>query len=219
MLNFRTDPGLLQPYVPAGTELDFRDGETYISIVGFLFQKTRLLGFPVPFHRKFEEVNLRFYVRRLAGKKWRRGVCFLREIAPKPAVSFVARRLYGERYITLPMKHRIEPELFEYGWKNRGRWNQLQVQTTGEPVPLPPGFLEEFIAEHYWGYTSLPGGGSMEYRVSHPPWKIRKPTSAGLDCDVKTTYGSPFMETLSGDPESSFVADGSEVAVYRGTRI
>jgi uncharacterized protein YqjF (DUF2071 family) len=36
-----------------------------VSLVGFLFQNTRLRSIPIPFHRIFEEVNLRFYVRHI----------------------------------------------------------------------------------------------------------------------------------------------------------
>ncbi len=66
MLSYEIDPELLQPLVPRGTDLDTWQGRTYVSVVGFLFLRTRVLGIPVPFHRNFEEVNLRFYVRRLA---------------------------------------------------------------------------------------------------------------------------------------------------------
>src|SRR5205085_6664081 len=64
MLNWKIEPAILEPLVPRGCELDFHDGKTFISLVGFLFLDTRVLGVPVPLHRNFEEVNLRFYVRR-----------------------------------------------------------------------------------------------------------------------------------------------------------
>src|SRR5687768_2327991 len=72
MLNWEIDPAVLEPLVPQGTELDFHDGKTYVSMVGFLFLDTRVLGWPVPLHRNFEEVNLRFYLRRVAGDEIRR---------------------------------------------------------------------------------------------------------------------------------------------------
>jgi uncharacterized protein YqjF (DUF2071 family) len=58
MLNYIIDPALLKPLVPAGTELDFWGGQTYVSMVGFLFLNTRVRGIPIPFHRNFEEINL-----------------------------------------------------------------------------------------------------------------------------------------------------------------
>ena len=67
MLNYEIEPAVLAPFVPQGTELDSFDGKTFVSIVAFLFLDTRIGGIPIPFHRNFEEVNLRFYVRRKSG--------------------------------------------------------------------------------------------------------------------------------------------------------
>ncbi|MES2569397.1 MAG: DUF2071 domain-containing protein, partial [Verrucomicrobiota bacterium] len=104
MLNFATDPALLRPLVPAGTELDEFGGTTYLSVVGFLFLKTRVLGAGFPFHRDFEEVNLRFYVRRKVGGEWRRGVVFIREMVPRQIIALIARVVFGEPYSALPMR-------------------------------------------------------------------------------------------------------------------
>jgi uncharacterized protein len=108
MLNYVVDPRLITPLVPAETEIDFENGETFLSVVGFLFFDTRLLGLPIPLHRDFEEVNLRFYVRRKSADTWRRGVVFIRELVPRRAIALVARTFYGENYVALPMKHEIE---------------------------------------------------------------------------------------------------------------
>jgi hypothetical protein len=108
MLNYVVDPRLLAPLVPPATEIDFENGETFLSVVGFLFLDTRLLGLPIPLHRDFEEVNLRFYVRRKSADTWRRGVVFIRELVPRRAIALIARTCYGENYIALPMKHDIE---------------------------------------------------------------------------------------------------------------
>ena len=53
MLNYSIDPVLLEPFVPSGTELDSFEGTTYVSIVGFLFLKARVLGVRIPFHYDF----------------------------------------------------------------------------------------------------------------------------------------------------------------------
>src|SRR5438270_13474604 len=103
MLNYRVDPTLLIPLIPSGLELDFFQSETYISIVGLLFLDTRVLTIAFPCHRDFEEVNLRFYVRRRSADTWRGGVCFVREIVPEQAVSLLAQLCYGVRYVALPM--------------------------------------------------------------------------------------------------------------------
>src|SRR5436190_624820 len=153
MLNFAVDPEVLQPLVPAGTELDFHDGQTFLSVVGFLFLDTRVIGLPIPMHRDFEEVNLRFYVRRKSVDQWRRGVAFIRELVPRPAIAIVARTFYGEPYLSVPMRHLLEEREgrihVEYQWRRGKRWENLSVTGLGDPRISAPGSHEEFITEHY----------------------------------------------------------------------
>ena len=218
MLNYVVDPALVEPLVPGGTEIDHENGETFVSIVGFLFLDTRLLGFPIPLHRDFEEVNLRFYVRRKSADTWRRGVVFVRELVPRRAIALVARAFYGERYAALPMKHNIEHVdarlNVEYSWRRGKRWEFLKISASGEPESIPVGSHAEFITEHYWGFTCL-GDGCSEYRVEHPRWKIWNATTFEFHADVETLYGEQFAETLSQSPRSAFIADGSAIAVQR----
>ncbi len=225
MLNYEIEPALVRPHVPRGTELDAWNGKALVSMVGFLFLDTRVLGLPIPFHRNFEEVNLRFYVRRRGPEGWRRGVVFLKEIVPRQAIATVARWLYNERYVALPMRHTLSPAhaesapRVEYAWRHRGRWNRLVAQTTGELQVITPGSEEEFITEHYWGYTAQRDGGCLEYQVEHPPWRVRQVRDSVLDCDAAELYGSEFASVLGGRPSSAFVAEGSAVIVRRGARI
>jgi hypothetical protein len=211
MLNFAIEPVALRPHVPRGTELDSWGGVTYVSMVGFLFLKTRVLGAPIPGHRNFEEVNLRFYVRRRAEGEWRRGVVFVKEIVPRRAIAAVARGLYGENYAAMPMSHRIDGARVEYCW---GVDNRLAIETAGEPRLAAPGSLEEFITEHYWGYSRR-----FEYRVEHPPWRLWQTCRAELHCNANSLYGPEFADALSAAPRSAFLAEGSPVVVYRGTKI
>ena len=230
MLNYEIDPRLLRPYVPAGTELDAWQGRHYVSLVGFLFLDTRLLGYPVPFHRHFEEVNLRFYVRRKGPEGWRRGVVFVKEIVPRLAIAQVARIVYNENYVARPMRHQLERtaentqhlragSLVEYGWRERGGWQRLAVQIAGAAQPLQPGSEAEFITEHYWGYAAQRDGGCVEYQVEHPPWQFWESSAAEFDCDVAEVYGAQFVEPLSAQPVSAFVAAGSPIVVRRGRRL
>jgi uncharacterized protein len=218
MLNYVVDPGLLAPLVPLGTEIDFENGETFLSVVGFLFLDTRLLGFPIPVHRDFEEVNLRFYVRRKSADTWRRGVVFVCELVPRRVIALVARACYGENYLAVPMKHEIEHLdenlKVEYSWCRGRKWESLNMCATGEPQTIPAGTHAEFITEHYWGYTSL-RDGCGEYRVEHPRWKIWNVTEFELHADVATLYGEQFVETLNQPPRSAFIADGSPITVHR----
>ena len=219
MLNYEIAPESLKPWVPAGTELDLYNGKTIVSVVGFLFLKTRVWRIPFPFHENFEEVNLRFYVRRKADDGWRRGVVFIKEIVPRAAIAFAARKFYGENYVALPMSHQIEAHFAEYAWRFRGRENRLKVITPGEPRELLPGSEAEFITEHYWGYAHQRDGSSMEYQVEHPRWRVRDATKSELDCDVAGLYGESFNEAICGEPCSAFLAEGSGVTVHCGERL
>ncbi len=216
MLNFVVDPKIVAPLVPPGTELDFENGETFLSVVGFLFLDTRLLGLPIPLHRDFEEVNLRFYVRKKSADTWGRGVVFVRELVPRRAIALVARAFYGEKYLALPMKHEIEhvdPKLkVEYSWRRGRKWESLKMSASGEPQAIAPGSHAEFISEHYWGYTRVRAGCS-EYRVEHPRWKIWNANNFEFRGDTAALYGPQFVETLSAPPRSAFIAEGSPITI------
>ena len=227
ILNFEADPAVLRPLVPAGTELDDWRGRTLVSVVGFLFLDTRVLGVPIPFHRDFEEVNLRFYVRRRGPEGWRRAVVFVKELVPRRAIALTARLVYGEHYVALPMEHRIDVETgrgrvarrVAYSWKLNGHQNRIQVSVHGDPRDTAPGSQEEFITVHHWGYARRRNGGTLEYRVEHPRWRVWDAADSRLECDVTPLYGEAFAECLGASPTSAFLADGSTVRVFKGTAV
>jgi uncharacterized protein YqjF (DUF2071 family) len=222
MLNYEVAPSILAGRVPPGCELDSWRGRTFVSVVGFQFLRTRVLGLPIPFHRNFEEVNLRFYVRHKHQDEWRRGVVFVRELVPKRAIAFVANYVYGENYQALPMRHNIElsqeagSKRVSYEWRRDNRWEGLAATFSGEPV-LPGEEIEEaFITEHYWGYALHPSQSTVEYQVEHPRWRVWNADTAALDCNAASLYGPEFGDALSGSPSTAFIADGSAVIVRRG---
>jgi len=226
MLNFRIDPAVLHPHVPAGTELDTWRGDALVSVVGFRFVDTRVLGWPIPFHRDFDEVNLRFYVRRLVHGEVRRAVTFIREVVPRRAIALVARLAYNEPYVTCRMRSHApdvpvvaDPGRVAYEWRHRARWNAIRVRPVGLSRVLEAGSQAEFITEHYWGYTRQRDGSTVEYEVRHPSWRVWDVADAELDCDIATMYGDPFVEALSAAPCSAFLAEGSTVTVCRPTRL
>jgi len=215
---------LLDSLVPAGVEIDRWRGQLYVSVVGFLFHDTRVFGLWIPGHRTFEEVNLRFYVRRHVGDEMRRGVVFVRELVPRRAIATVARLMYNEPYRAVPMRHRFDVSRDgatsrEFAWRAGDEWTRLAAQTVGSPRPLEPGSEAEFITEHYWGYTRQRDGSTIEYRVDHPRWNVWNADDARLEGDVSAVYGDAFARALEGPPRSAFVADGSPVTVFSPTRI
>lgn len=223
MANYPVEPSVLKPYLPCGTALDTFNNIDYVSLVGFLFANTKVLGLSFPFHRTFEEVNLRFYVRYKEGGEWKRGVVFIKEIVPRPIISFIANTLYGENYTTHAMKHSwtVEDGKLNVGyfWKVKGAWNYLKAIVEEEGTHLSEGSEEEFITEHYWGYTFVTDSCSGTYRVLHPRWKIHNVVSHEIRCDAELLYGPAFAEALKGKPSSVFLAAGSEISVMKGSKI
>lgn len=214
MVNYEVEPELLRPLVPAGTRLDEFGGRCFVSLVGFLFLDVRLRGLRVPFHTRFEEVNLRFYVRREVGGEPRRAVTFVRELVPLPAVALIARWRYGERYRCVRMRHRVTDASAAYEWRFGGRWQGLALAPEPEAALPEPGSEQEFITEHYWGCAAT-RRGTVEYEVVHPRWRVSR-AAATVDCDAERLYGAGFAAALSREPSSAFLADGSPVAVMPG---
>lgn len=223
MANYAVDPSLLRPYVPSGTELDSWKDTFYVSLVGFLFEDTRVHGLSFPFHRTFEEVNLRFYVRRFESGVWRRGVVFIKEIVPRSLITCIAKTVYHEHYATHAMRHRFTSDAhcktFEYSFKSANGWNTISAKTNTESIAMAEGSEQEFIAEHYWGYTRINEKKLGAYEVRHPRWDIYPVMDYHIACDIGGLYGEPFAKTMARNPDSVFVAKGSPIEVMKKTVI
>ena len=224
MLNYEVDPAILTPYLPPATELDLWKGKALVSMVGFMFLNTRVLGIRFPGHVNFEEVNLRFYVRHFDGKQWKRGAVFISEIVPKAAIAVIANRLYQEHYRALPMRHSIVPvdtqhTEFSYEWKLKGQWNKLAATVGNSYADIRPGSPEEFIFEHYWGYNRISDTKTKEYKVEHVSWQVAEVGDCVFNADVVGLYGEAFKPFLTVEPYSAFFANGSEISVRIGDTI
>ena len=212
MLNFPIEPKELQEHTPRGTEIDVWEGTTYISLVAFSFLNTKVKGLAVPFYRDFEEINLRFYVRSRGPEGWRRGVVFVREVVPRQVIAAVARWLYNENYQACPTRSTvIDPSegatgSVQYSWKHDGHWLSIGARFSGEPSLPAENSQEEFITEHYWGYSTQRDGGTVEYQVEHPRWKVWTAFEPALRGNMVEFYGSEFAAALAAGPSSAFVA-------------
>lgn len=224
MANYEVAPAFLKSRLPRGTELDLWEGRCYVSLVGFMFLDTRIKGLALPWHRNFEEVNLRFYVRHQTPQgDWKRGVVFISELVPRPAISLVANVVYGEPYRTLPMRHTWEeaPDSLRvaYEWRLRGRWDRFAVIADPAPEPLEEGSEGEFITQHFWGYTRRSDKRTDEYQVEHPPWRLHRVRQHEISVQGDLLYGAPYGGLLKGPPASILLAEGSPIAVRQGRRL
>ncbi len=219
MANYEVSPEILADRVPNGTSLDFHDGKCFVSLVAFMFLDTRVLGIPVPFHINFEEVNLRFYVKREMPEETRRGVVFVKEIVPRFAIATVARVFYGEPYEAWRMSHTKSENELSYAWWKGDCTNRIQVEI-GENLGVPEENSHgEFIIEHYWGYTKRGGARCDEYKVEHPKWELFDINYAEIDVDFGKLYGEEFTFLSGTKPYSILLAKGSEIAVYKGQKV
>ncbi|MCW3079368.1 DUF2071 domain-containing protein [Segetibacter sp.] len=219
MVNYEVDPTILLPHLPAYTELDTFDNKSLVSIVGFMFNDTRVFRLRWPYHTNFEEVNLRFYVKHFNGKTWKRGVVFVSEIVPSPIISLIANKLYHEHYSVCRMKHLTEVNKDEitvsYNWKHQNKWNTIAVKAETSLSDIKPESEEEFIFEHYWGYNKYDERTTIEYGVEHNMWQVQKVKEWKLKCDVASLYGKKFEPYLLAKPTSVFFAKGSEVVIRK----
>ncbi|MEL7123992.1 MAG: DUF2071 domain-containing protein [Bacteroidota bacterium] len=217
LANYEVDPNILKPYLPAKTELDTWSDTHYVSLVGFMFVNTKMLGIRIPFHVNFEEVNLRFYVRYQDQNEWKRGVVFIKEIVPKPAITFVANTLYNEHYVTHKMGHLWEDKTdykrVTYEWVTKGKLQSFSVETAVEAIPIEVGSEAEFITEHYWGYTKVNERKTFEYEVTHPRWDVYPVKKQEINVDYGLVYGDDFKFLNQLQPKSVMLAEGSEISV------
>ena len=217
IVNFEMELDILKPYIPAGTVLDFYNGKTYISLVAFLFENTKVLGIiPAFFHQDFEEINLRFYVLRNENGRMKRGVVFIKEIVPKALLAWMARTVYHENYVAMPTSHHIiNGSHYQYQWGN----SKITVKSNGRELNTQKDSFERWITEHYWGYTRVNSQKTLEYEVKHPIWNLYEVTNHHLEGDFTTLYGQDFQPYLKGNPSSVILAQGSEVTVHWPTEI
>ncbi|MCW8980545.1 MULTISPECIES: DUF2071 domain-containing protein [Altibacter] len=217
LANYEVPPSLLTKYLPFGTELDLWKGRCYVSMVGFLFVNTRLRGLKIPYHTTFEEVNLRFYVKREEMGQWKRGVVFVKEIVPKPAITWVANTFYKERYETHPMKHVWNEDKshleVSYHWRLNSGWQFLQGTAEANAKPIEPGSEAEFITEHYWGYAQVNDHTTNEYEVTHPRWLQYPILTFESNIDFTANYGPAFAMLNQQEPISVMLAEGSAITV------
>jgi len=217
MANYLVPKSLLLPYLPKGIELDLFENNAYISLVGFMFKNTKLFNIPIPYFGTFEEINLRFYVKRKNNEVFNRGVVFINETVPYKIVAYLANKLYNESYSTVRTKHEWsftnELKKIEYQWQVNKDWNRIYVEANTTSNTFVAGSLEEFIYEHYYGYAKVDKQETEEYKIHHPSWKVNTVLQSDINCDFKAMYGNDFGYLNTIKPHSVFIAEGSGVEV------
>lgn len=217
MANYSVPEDVLKAYLPKGTSLDLCNGRAYVSLVGFMFKKTKLFKIQIPWFGNFEEINLRFYVTRKEGNEIKRGVVFINETIPYKIVAWVANKLYKEHYTVVPTASAISVndnlKQIEYSWQSNKFWNRIYVKASANKKPIIAGSFEEFIFEHYYGYTKIDSNITEEYKINHPRWEINEIIDLNINCNFDKMYGKEFSFLNTVKPDSVFLAEGSSVTI------
>ena len=217
MVNYEIDPEILLPFLPKGVELDLYEGKAFVSLVGFMFKNTKIFKVPIPYFGNFEEINLRFYVKRIEGTTIKRGVVFNNETIPYRIVAWIANKLYKEHYTVVPTKHFIhqigEKKQVKFEWLLDKKCNHILVETEVASKEMITNSLEEFIYEHYYGYTKVNESATEEYHLKHPSWEVCKMLKYNVNCDFSAMYGTAFSVLNKTKPTAVFLAKGSSVSV------
>lgn len=218
MVNYEIDPKIVQPYLPNGVLLDLYNGKAYVSLVGFNFKKTKLFNLPIPWFGSFEEINLRFYVVRKEGNEYKRGVVFINETIPYKIVAWMANKLYNEHYTVVKTKHELKTKLttksVNFEWIKNKKWNSIYVESESNSTATKEGSLENFIFEHYYGYTKINQFDTEEYQLNHPSWETHNVVDYEIKCDFKAMYGDSFSILNETTPTAVFIAKGSDVEIF-----
>lgn len=217
MANYEIDPAILLPFLPKGVELDLFNNKCYVSLVGFMFKNTKIFNIPIPKFGTFEEINLRFYVKKTENNTIKRGVVFINETIPYPIVAWVANKLYKEHYTVVSTKHKKtkdkEAQSITFEWEVEKKWQSIAVTSSYHTKNMENDSLEKFIYEHYYGYTKVNDYKTEEYKLQHPSWKTRKVLQYKIDCDFEAMYGKSFAVLNQTEPEAVFIAEGSAVGI------
>jgi hypothetical protein len=226
-LNFQIDPKILEPFVPRGVELDFYEGETYVSLVALVLRRVRVWGIPIHVVGGFGEFNLRYYVRRKSGEQLSSGACFLKDYVSSSTAAWILGSAFKASFNRIKMVYENEgfgskdPQVVprvDYRWKVGDHWNRIRVVARKRIERKGPGTKVGFILEHSSKFSSR-GGCTYEYKVQQPSWTIWDAAQATFTCDVKKLFGAEFEKPLSRRPVSVFVAGGSDVTIFSSNKI
>ena len=101
----------------------------------------------------------------------------------------------------------------EYQWKINKSWNSISIEASAAKAEMQTNSFEEFIFEHYYGYTKINNFKTEEYKINHPRWNTNKINNYKISCDFDKMYGSDFSILNGIEPHSIFLAEGSPVSI------
>lgn len=223
-LNFQIDPEILKPRLPKGLELNFYRDETYVSLVAMMLRNVKFYGFPIPVAHAIGEFNLRFYVRRkVSDTETRHGSCFIKDYVSSRTGAWGLSKVFQAEFCRIKMNCAQQgfsndddaaPKV-DYRWEvSKDHWNRIRVSARERVKRTGPETKVGFVLNHSNIYSRR-NRETLEYPVVRPRWQIWNAGHANFTCDVKKLFGPEFVKPLARRPASVFVANGSDVIIYR----
>lgn len=208
----------LRPLLPAGVEIDERDGSAWVGLVLFHMSGVRPWWFPaVPGVSEFHETNVRTYVT----YRGEPGVWFFSLEAAHSLAVRVARWRWRLRYFRAEMSITRHGSQMEY--RSRRLWpppvpaHTDVVAEIGDWLPnagpqgeARPDTLEFFLAERYLLFTELAPGRIARGQVHHRPYPLR--TAKLQRCD-QSLLASAGMHVTS-PPAHVLFSPGVTVDIF-----
>jgi uncharacterized protein len=207
----------LRPLVPAGLELDTREGQAWLGVIPFRMTGVRLRGTPaLPRLSAFPELNVRTYVVR-NGKP---GVWFFSLDAGNAGAVAVARAWFHLPYFRARMRSKENGGWIEYQSVRRHSGAPMaelavRYRPRGEEREQKPGSLEHWLTERYCLYASGRGGQLLCGEIHHPPWRLR---GAEAQFERNTMAAALGVELPEVEPVLYF-AEGQQVVVWPPRRV
>ena len=201
----------LRRLLPAGLELDLRDGEAWLGVVPFMMRGVTPRGVPpLPGVSAFAELNLRTYV----VCDQRPGVWFFSLDATSRLAVRAARRTFRLPYFDATIEVAREGAGIRYRSERIHRGapaGSLVVRygPAGAVAPPAAGSLEAWLTERYCLYSATPAGRLLCGEIQHAPWPLQ-PAEAELE---RCTLADRLGVTLSGLPLLHY-ADALDVVAW-----
>ncbi|MGH3661454.1 MAG: YqjF family protein [Micromonosporaceae bacterium] len=197
-VHWEAAPNAVAHLMPAGVRPDTIDGVTYVGLVAFRMERTRLFGMPpMPYLGTFEETNVRLYS---VDGQGRRGVVFLSMDASRLAPVVAARAVLGLPYRWSSMRLDADHGAVTYTCRPVGH-RQRSSLTVEYGEPIKPSPLEVFLTAR-WGLHT----GRRHLGNEHQPWPL---TSANLiSCDDHLIAAAGLPGVADQPPASVLYSPG-----------
>jgi hypothetical protein len=222
LVNYEIDPKVLQPLVPPGTQLDLYESAGLITLIARRSTGIAPHGWP-RLTRSFNEVLLRFYVKRTTLDTTRHGVCVIRQFVSRRGPTWLMARLLDWPIRRLPIERKtrgfgaVDMSVLpaaEFRWRLGGQWNHVRASARSTRSRPQPGTKEHFVLTPTFAYSAR-GCKLGEYCVHLAPSAVWDASSASVECDFSELFGSHFQRRLGRRPTSVFLIRGNEVKVFR----